>query len=85
MEQEKDGTYSYTTMCPPGKVMFFFTIDKIATFAKDYPKETLNTPKLLYNIEQYDEIKSYKITKMNFRIVSQGTVLNEYYMSQLEK
>ena len=84
MELSIDGTYRYTTMCPPGKVSFFFTIDKIATYAKDYPKETLNIPKIIHNIEQYDEIKSYKITKMNFVMVEQGIVLNEFYETQLK-
>ena len=84
MELTSNGYYTYKTMCPPGKVWFFFTIDKIATYAKDYPKEILNVPRIIHNVEQYDEIKSYKITKMNFVIVEQGIVLNDQYETQLK-
>ena len=71
-------------MCPPGKVVYFFTIDKIATFAKDHMKQTHKIPKSVEHVEQYDEIKNYKIHKFNFRVVEQGTVLDEHYFSLLK-
>jgi hypothetical protein len=84
MELQEDGSYSYTTMCPPGKVFYFFTIDKIATFAKDHLKQTHKIPKYVENVEQYDEIKNYKISKFNFIVVQQGKVLDEHYFSLLK-
>lgn len=80
MEVNSDGNYAYTTMCPPGRVRYFFTIDKIATFARDHKKEFHKIPKLIHGIEQYDEIKSYAITKFNCRIVTQSEVLDEFYI-----
>lgn len=55
-------------MCPPGKIKYFFTIDKIAVFAKDHPKSVRKFPKLIPNIEMYDEVKTYNISRFNYRI-----------------
>lgn len=83
MELSEEGVYTYTTMCPPGEVFYFFTIDKIATYAKDHSKVNLSYSKIITHVEQYDEIKSYKIHKFNLRIVSQEKVLDENYNSLL--
>ena len=44
MEYVDDETYSYTTMCPPGEIKYFFTIDKIAAYAHDHDKLIFKTP-----------------------------------------
>jgi hypothetical protein len=67
MEITPEGNYEYTTMWPPGKVNYFFTCDKMATFAKDHPWLTFKIPQRISDVEQYDEVKQYKITKMNYR------------------
>lgn len=71
-------------MCPPGKVTYFFTIDKIATYAKDHLKFAIKVPQIVTEVEQYDEIKSYRMTKFNYKIVEQNAVLDEEYKSLLK-
>ncbi|CAI2379577.1 unnamed protein product [Moneuplotes crassus] len=80
MISEPDGTYSYRTMCPPGKIDYFFTMDKIATSAKDHFRRKLKVPKMIYDIVQYDEIKTYRLAKINYCIVEQGEVLDKDYL-----
>ena len=81
---QSDGSYSYTTMWPPGKVAYFFTVDKIVTYASDHPKMGCKFGKIVENIEHYDEIKSYKLLKFHYRILTQGQVLNDLYKSCLK-
>ena len=85
MKWIKGETYTYTTMCPPGKIKYFFTIDKIAVFAKDHPKLIRKFPKQIQNIEMYDEMKTYNISRFNYRIWEQGQVLNDWYMPLLKE
>ena len=79
----KGETYTYTTMCPPGKIKYFFTIDKIAVFAKDHPKSVRKFPKQIQNIEMYDEVKTYNISRFNYRICEQGQILDDWYIPLL--
>ena len=76
----KGETYTYTTMWPPGKIKYFFTIDKIAVFAKDHPRSVRKFPKQISNIEMYDEVKTYHISRFNYRIWEQSQVLDEWYI-----
>ena len=85
MTQDFDGNYKYTTMCPPGKLRYFFSIDKIAALAKDHPRQYFKIPKTIENIEQYDEVKNYRMAKINFRMVEQREVLDGNYSSLLKK
>lgn len=77
MRSRRGEVYTYTTMCPPGKIKYFFTIDKNAVVARDHPHTGKKMPKLIENIEMYDEIKSYSLPVFNYRIVDQNEVLNE--------
>lgn len=72
-------------MWPPGKIKYFFTIDKIAVFAKDHPKSIRKFPKLIPNIEMYDETKTYHISRFNYKIIDQGQILNDWYMPLLKE
>ena len=74
---EDDMTYSYTAMCPPGEIKYFFTINKIAAYAHDHEKLILKNPQTLKNIEVYNEKKTFKITRFNTRVILQGQVLND--------
>ena len=84
MEEQKDGSYRYTTMCPPGKVIYFFTLDKVSTFARDHLRQSNKIAKYIEDVEQYDEIKNYRVYKFNYRITHQKAVLDESYSSQLK-
>lgn len=52
--------------------------------ALNHPKLVRRSPKVIPNIEMYDEVKTYNISRFNYRIVKQGQVLNECYMSLLK-
>ena len=77
MRPGPNGEYSYTTMCPPGKIKYFFTIDKYAVFARDHPHTGKKKLKIISDIEMYDEIRTYKLPVFNFRICDQGEVLDD--------
>lgn len=66
-------------MCPPGKIRYFFTLDKIAVQAKDHLKtlEKVTNPVLIKGIEMYDEVKDYKIKRFNYKLIEQSEVLND--------
>ena len=85
MTLQKDGTYSYTTMWPPGRVLYFFTVNKIVVNAKDHLRIKQKFTKFIENIEHYDEVKNYKISKFHYRVVSQSMVLDENYFSLLKE
>lgn len=84
MEYVDENTYEYTAMWPPGKITYFFTIDKIAAYAKDHEKFVLAEPRTISKIKVFDETKTFKITRFNTRLIQQGEVLNSYYMSNLK-
>lgn len=81
MRSRRGEVYTYTTMCPPGKIKYFFTIDKNAVVARDHLHTGKKMAKLIENIDMYDEIKSYSLPVFNYRIIEQKNVLNDCYMA----
>lgn len=84
MTLHSDGNYKYTTMLPPGKVLYFFTLNKLVVHATDHSKLTQKYTQTISNIEHYDEIKTYKIAKFHYLLQPQGKVLDENYKSKLK-
>ena len=85
MRWSKGDVYSYTTMWPPGKVKYFFSADKTAVYANSHPKSIRKVPRVIPDIEMYDEVKTYRISRFNYRIVEQKQVLNDWYMTLLKE
>lgn len=85
MRCRRGEVYTYTTMVPPGKIKYFFTADKIAVYANSHPKAIRKVHKIIPDIEMYDEVKTYRISRFNYRIVEQSEVLNDCYMSLLKE
>lgn len=84
MRPDGNGNYVYTTMCPPGKIKYFFTIDKYAVFARDHPHTGKKKLQEIKDIQMYDEVRTYKLPVFNMRYCDQGEVLNDCYMSLLK-
>ena len=85
MSEVDSDTYKFTAMCPPGKIKYFFTINKMPAFARNHEKKTKKFPKIIRNIVVYDEVKNFKISKFNTCIVEQGQSLDQHYMSLLKE
>lgn len=85
MRCKRGEVYSYTTMCPPGKIKYFFSIDKNAVVARDHPHTGKKLPRVIDSIQMYDEKRTYKLPLFNYRIWEQGEVLNDWYMSLLKE
>lgn len=77
MRSSKGEVYTYTTMVPPGKIKYFFTIDKNAVIARDHLHTNKKPVRVIENIEMYDEVRTYKMPMFNYRVVEQGQVLND--------
>lgn len=84
MISEDEKVFSYTTMWPPGLIKYFFTVNKIPVTARDHDKYIVRRPSKIENIVVFDEVKTFRISKFNTRMMSQGQVLDEFYNSLLK-
>ena len=75
--------FKYITMCPPGKIKYFFTSNKEVQIAKDHHKEPPGVPRIIKDIKFDNEVVSLKVSSFNSRFISQSQVLNQKYHSML--
>lgn len=83
MTMETLKSCKYITMCPPGKIKYFFTTNNEVQVAKDHQREQISVPTVFQDIKFDDKIVSLKVSSLNSRFIPQSQVLNQKYHSML--
>ena len=83
MTMETLKSWKYITMCPPGKIKYFFTSNNEVQVAKDHHREPISIPTIFKDIKFENNIISLKVNWFNSKFIPQSQVLNQKYHSML--